>query len=204
MLKTVAQLGLASLFVTAFAGTALAQDDFSEDMEPEPAAATDTAPAAAASSSDSSDGLTMAISTAFPTGGDNTANLLYGLAADTWLDLSLGLNFGPGPDTFDMMGNPVAGDDIIGLQVGVGYRMYKPNMGKIRPYLEPAVFVAIDDVGEAGDTMDIGGGALLGVDYALMDQFTLGTGIGAGLSYVDLDSLQFGLFTANINATFWW
>lgn len=213
MLKNVGRLALASLFVTAFTGSALAQDDMDGEATP-PAddwsdssstPATTSAPEAPAASS-SGDAFTMGISTEFPTGGDGgSANILYGLDANTFLDLQLGINFGPGAPGVDAMGNPVAGDDAFGIELGAGYRMYKDSKGKIRPYLEPAVAVLVGDFSAAGDTLSLAAGAIMGVDYALMDQFTLGTGIGGALTFADsFDTITFGLFTASINATFWW
>jgi hypothetical protein len=148
-------------------------------------------------------GPTMGISTAFPTGGDGgAANILYGMGGENWLDLRLGVNFSKGvEDPITMTG----GDSVFGVDLGLGYRMYKPVKGKIRPYLEPAVFFGIDDFSAAGDTMFLALAALMGVDYALMDQFTLGVGVGAGLSFTQkFKAIDFGLFTTSINATFWW
>jgi hypothetical protein len=144
----------------------------------------------------------MGIATAFPTGGDGgAANILYGLGGENWLDLRLGVNFSKSEE------DPVTmtGGTAFGIDLGVGYRMYKPVKGKIRPYLEPAVFFSIDDFSAAGDTMALSLAALMGVDYALMDQFTLGVGVGAFLAFNDkFKTIDFGLFTTSITATFWW
>lgn len=214
MLKQMTRIALATVFATAIAGygVAHAQDDddaFDDgggdmggggDVGGDMGGGGDVAPAA--TEGGDAGGATMGISTAFPTGGDGTAaNILYGLGGENWLDLRIGVNFSKSEE------DPVTmtGGTEFGIDLGVGYRMYKPSKGKIRPYLEPAVFFGIDDFSAAGDTMFLALAAIMGVDYALMDQFTLGVGVGAGLSFVDkFKTIDFGLFTTSINATFWW
>ncbi len=209
-------LALAALFTTAFAGTAFAQgeeDPFAEDVaaEPEPMAEPDPQPAApAATASADGDFYKMAISTTFISFnvdfglGDAilpTADMLYGLDADTYLDLKIGVNFNKKADPMN------AGESIstFGIDFAVGYRMYKPTEGKIRPYLKPFGQVAVGDFSAAGDTLAFAAGAAMGVDYALMEQFTLGVDVGAQLSFRDsFDTISFGLSTSNVNATFWW
>lgn len=229
MLKTLGQVALASLFATAFAGTALAQDDdvgmddedTSDDWSSDTSSETtpDTSSDAPAVTASTSGGPTMGLSIpifnnidfsglAGLIGGDAgfpTANLLYGLDANTYLDLQLGINFGPGGEVDDGMGGTIAGDDIFGLKLGVGYRMYKPSKGKIRPYLEPSIVLTVADLANAGDVIDLGLGARMGVDYALWEQFTLGAAIGADLNFNDaFDTITFNLLTTGMNATFWW
>ena len=232
MLKNVGRLALALLmtgfFVTGFAGSALAQDEMEDDVEPtgddwssDSTSSSTTSPppeapvATADSGSAAKMGLLIPIFNNFDLGGFaaliggdqgfSTANLLYGLDADTYLNLQLGINFGPGSAVDDGMGNQVAGDDVFGLKVGVGYRMYKPTKGKIRPYLEPSVALAISDFGNAGDVLDLNLGALMGVDYLLWEQITIGAAIGANLAFNDaFDSINFNLLTTGMNATFWW
>ena len=134
-----------------------------------------------------------------------TAKVLYSLDADTWLNLSIGLNFANTADGVDGMGNPIEGETSFGLALGVGYRMYKPTKGKIRPYLEPSIALEAADIGELSDQLGISLGALMGIDYALWEQFTIGAGIGARLNMTNtFDNTAFNLFTADINATFWW
>ncbi len=227
-MKNLTSAALAAFVLTATANFALAQgeeDPFAPetDMGVEEPLATNPSPSGSsdAGSSDAAnaDGLKMAFSVPlFPgfdlgalaafTGGSasfQTAKILYGLDADTWLNLSLGLSFGPGGTIDDGMGNTIQGDDIFGLALGVGYRMYKPTEGKIRPYLEPGITLEAADVGSIGDVLGLGVGATMGVDYALLDQLTIGTGVGAKLNTTNaFDAVTFNLFTADINATFWW
>lgn len=148
----------------------------------------------------------MGISTAFPTGGDGgAANVLYGLDAETFLNIRFGFDINKGVVVDPMDPTMTTNETAVGLFAGAGYRMYKPTEGKIRPYLEPGGFIAISDFSEAGDTLALGVDVVMGVDYALMDQFTLGVGIGGGLTFSDsFDTIDIGLFTQSINATFWW
>ena len=209
MTTKLSTLALTALITTGFVGTAFAQeedpfadDSDSMDMPAEPAAP-EPSSEPAASSDGGGDFPQMAISTAFPTGGDGTrANLLWGLDSETYLDISFGFNINKSA------GDPVLMTEdatVIGTDIGVGYRMYKPSEGKIRPYIEPIVQIQVGDFSEAGDTLNLGVGAIMGVDYALMDQFTLGVAIGGGITLQDsFDTIGLGLFTRSINATFWW
>lgn len=140
--------------------------------------------------------------------GENTANFLYGLNEKAYLDLQIGINFAKSPE---VAGPPASGGTVFGIDLGIGYRMYKPMSGKVRPYLEPMVRLAIDDFSEAGGTLFFGLGAAMGVDYQVWDQFTLGGMIGGALGFDGsgpggdpFKVISFGLFSAGINATFWW
>lgn len=166
----------------------------------------DTA-AAPAPAADGATDYKMGIGVVFPTGGDGAhANFLWGMGKN-YLDLSVGVNFSKGP-VVDPMGM-TSDESIFGVDLGVGYRMYKPMKGKIRPYLEPFGNLSIGSFADAGPTLTLAVGALMGVDYQLWEQFTLGTGIGAVLVF-DNDGtdpfkvIDFGLVTSPIIATFWW
>jgi hypothetical protein len=130
-----------------------------------------------------------------------SANILYNLGGN-WLDLSLAFNM---RNTSPEMGD---GTTEISVGIAVGYRMYRETTGRIRPYLEP--FVAFGFVNEDADPakpIDIGLGAMLGVDFVLFDQLTVGAGVGAALDFQiaeGANTFGFGLFTTAINATFWW
>jgi len=203
----------------ALAGTAAAQDDDDMGMGGDMDGGGDTSMgtgdsgssdngAADTNSGGSSDdgAYKMGISTTWPTGGAPTADLLYNMGGANWLDLAVGINFNKGPDPMD----PTMSASTFGIDLGLGYRMYKDNKGAIRPYLEPAARIAIADFSNAGDTMSFGLGAIMGVDLQVLPQLTFGTGIGAGLTIGSTagggigDNISFGLLTASINATFWW
>ena len=65
--------------------------------------------------------------------------------------------------------------------------------------------IAGRDLAAGGTWMGLGVGGLMGVDMEVMPQFTLGTGIGASLTFADkFDTINFGLLTASIRAGFWW
>jgi hypothetical protein len=107
---------------------------------------------------------------------------------------------------------PEVGDGFtsFGLGIGVGYRMYNDMDGRIHPYLEPYLSFNLNNSGQ--DTVpnetDIGAGAMLGVDFQLFDQFTLGAALGGGLNYSIISDtenvLSIGVYTTSVNATFWW
>lgn len=149
-------------------------------------------------------GHTMAISTTFPSGGDAiAANFLYGLNRDAFLNLNLGVNF----DRYVVI-DPLNGEETVnevGLQLGAGYRMYQGPKGKIRPYIEPGARVLFGDFGDFNNSLEISAYGNFGVDMAVTDQFTLGAAVGALLLIKDdFATVDFGLNTAAINATFWW
>ncbi len=201
----------------ALAGTAAAQDDDDMGMGGDMGGGGDSSMgtgdsgssnegAAEVGNTASDSAYKMGISTTWPTGGAPTADFLWSLGGANWLDVSLGINFNKGPDPTD----PTMSASRFGLVLGAGYRMYKDNKGAIRPYLEPAALISIGDFSDAGNTMQLGVGALMGVDLQVLPQLTFGTGIGAGLTFGDGagaglgDVISFGLLTASINATFWW
>lgn len=147
---------------------------------------------------------TKGIATAFPTGGDVVANVIYFRDAKTALNLGIGLTVAKGGGSDDPM-MPASDDTVIGFSLRAGYRMLKPLSGRIRPYLEPQIIAGVDNLSEAADTLSLGAGAQLGVELMLMDQFTLGTGVGAALTTNQtFDSIALGLNTASITATFYW
>ena len=226
-MKNLFSAALAAIVLTATANFAMAQGeedpfdpagDESGTADPytsEPA----TPPSEPVTTASAGDGLKMGISVPLFRGFDlgglaglagveptfQTAKVLYALDADTWLNLSLGVNFANTGDSVDSMGNPIEGATSFGLALGVGYRMYKPMKGKVRPYLEPSISLQAADIGEISDELGLALGALMGIDYALWEQFTIGAGVGARLNMLNaFDSTSFNLFTADINATFWW
>jgi len=144
---------------------------------------------------------TKAISAQWSGAGDNgRADLLWGLNNTSMLDLNLGVNITHSTPT----GTETAAT-VFGLDLALGYRMYRPASGKINPYIEPLVTISVGDFGSFTDTFGLGLGALLGVDYMFFPQFSLGAQLGARLGFTNkFDDVSFGLFTAGINATFWW
>ena len=214
-MKNIASAALAALLATSFASTALAQDedpiagtdgtDEWSDSDPTATSEPETAASSDAPSS-SGDAPSMGFATAFPTGGDGgAANILYGMDANTFLNIRFGFDFNKGTVVDPMDPTMTSDATTVGFFAGAGYRMYKDTKGKIRPYLEPGGFISASDFSAFGDTLALGVDAILGVDYALMDQFTLGMGIGGGLTFSNsFKDINLGLFTQSINATFWW
>jgi hypothetical protein len=144
---------------------------------------------------------TKAISAGWAGGADSRANLLYGLSESTMLDLLVGVNV-----TRAIPTGQTERQTVFGIDIGLGYRMYAGHRpGKVHPYIEPLLRFRIDDFSEVGDTLAVGVGGQLGVDYMFDPQFSLGVNVGASLELTDhFEQVNFGLFTAGINATFWW
>ncbi len=191
----------------AFAGTAAAQDEEGDGMgggmeedtsgDAGGGGGMDTSGGGDGGGGGSGDaGYTMGISNTWPTGGDGgSANLLYAMG-ENWLDLQIGFNL----DVVE-----ATDSTTIGIELGAGYRMYKEMSGKVRPYIEPGILLTIGDFGDVGPTMGLLAFGAMGIDYALMDQFTLGTSLAAGLGFTnEFKDISFGLITTSINATFWW
>jgi hypothetical protein len=171
------------------AGSAFAQDDMGGD--PMPTATGGAEPQ-------------MGLETEFNGVGDLPAiHMLYNLGGN-YLDLVAGVGF---DNT-----SPETGDSVTDftLVLGAGYRMYKDMDGRIHPYLEPfAQFALISNGDDADpDITSFGAGAMLGVDFMVFDQFTLGAAFGAGLDYTMVkdvaNTLSVGVFTTSLNATLWW
>jgi hypothetical protein len=204
----------------AFTGTAVADDldgDGLDDITgeavlttPEDTSTTTTAePTSAPAEAAGTEGAKMAIETSLNTIGDiPVVHLLYNLGGN-YLDAFVGLsivNFAP------EMGD---GATVLSLSLGGGYRLYKEMDGRIHPYMEPYLIFTMTSDGNpdpSPDPISIGAGGMLGVDFQLFDQFTLGASIGGGLEYeidspdfgVEGNAFRFGLYTTSINATFWW
>lgn len=138
---------------------------------------------------------TKAVVVEFPTGGaPDRADFLYFLSAKRALNLGLGF-------TVEIEDN---GDTRISTELNLGYRMYGSSPGRAMPYLEPFVGVDIDNLG-ADNSVDLEGGARLGVEYPVYKQFTLGAYLAATVSLDDsADRMRIGLSTGAITAAFYW
>jgi hypothetical protein len=199
------------------AGSALAQDDGTTDgsMDSSTDGSMDTS--GGGGGTDTGGGMdtggggggsdpTMGIETELNGAADSPAlHLLYNLGGN-YLDAVVALAIN---NT-----SPDGGDSTTAFVIGIGagYRMYKDMDGRIHPYLEPYLSFAIanDNDDTTVNTIDIGAGAMLGVDFMLFDQFTVGAALGGGLDFeIDSDPakaniLSIGVYTTSVNATFWW
>jgi hypothetical protein len=135
-----------------------------------------------------------------------TANVLYFSDPTTAFDLIVGLNLHHTEDT--TTGNPpvpVAGGTIFGVAVGAGYRMYKHHSARIHTFLEPSVLVAINDFGNAADTVSLRAGAALGAEAMFTEWFSVSGTIGAGVSFTQkFKDIQLATFTSGLSANFYW
>lgn len=206
----------------AFTGTAVADDldgDGLDDLTGEavltiddtetPSDSGSTDEPAAAPAAAGADGPKMGIEASFNSVGSvgllrdsPLIHLLYNLGGN-YLDIFSGLSF---TNTSPDMGE--SNTEII-LNLGGGYRMYKDMDGRIHPYLEPYLLFTLfnDNDDTVDDSIRIEAGAMLGVDFAVYDQFSLGAALGAGLAFVTSDAgSEFSIFTytTSVNATFWW
>jgi|GEM_PF-5698195 len=152
----------------------------------------------------------FAISTQWPTGGDPAAaRFLYQVSSSNYLDVGLGLSIGKRaqPSSVVGMASATSTNDspLVGFLLSLGYRMYQPVSDRVHPYLAPYLQVATVDLPEIPDNISIRAGGLLGVDFSIFDQFTLGAQLGAGLVTQNLfNTWSIGLYTSAVNATFWW
>jgi hypothetical protein len=145
----------------------------------------------------------MAIVASFNgTGNFDHARVLKALSGGNYLDLALSLDYSnTNPD------GPGSSISTFSLGATAGYRMYKEMNGRIHPYISPYLGLGVTDDDAMGNPKLLEAGGLLGVDFLLLDQFTLGAAVGAALRYTifeDRNVLNFNLFTTWINATFWW
>ena len=157
---------------------------------PRPPASAEPAPADGAA--------TWGIGTTFPTGGDGVyANFLKAMGGgENWLDL--GVSF-----RIDKVGD--GADTVFGIGARGGYRMYRAQMGRVRPYIEPYAGLDIGTLDDVGPSLTLSLGGVGGVDFTVLPQFTLGAAVGAGATFSnDFDDIHIGTFSSSINATFWW
>lgn len=138
------------------------------------------------------------LGTTFPTGGDGVyANFLKAMSGgENWLDLGVSLRIDKAGD---------GADTVFGLGVRGGYRMFRAQMGRVRPYVEPFAGIDIGTLDDVGASLSLVAGARGGVDFTVLPQFTLGTSIGLGASFSDdFNNIHIGTFQSSIDATFWW
>jgi hypothetical protein len=194
--------------VCALGGTASAQDDVeggtdateettteTTETTAEPAAATGD-PAESGAAGGHQYGIEASLNSAADEGA---VHLLYNLGGN-YLDVGLGLAFVSAADT------------EWNLELELGYRMMRPLVGRVQPYIKPLVVLTVESAppapGADSETeLGFGVGAAFGVDYELFPQFTLGTEVGAALLYQDTDpdaTISVALVTAALKATFWW
>lgn len=195
------KLLLTSALVCLMGGTALAQDDMmGDDMGGGGMGGGSTMNTTAAETGGGGEPQ-MGIQADFnSSSGIGAAHFLYNVGGN-YLDLIVGINLiNVSPEVGD-------GTTVFELDLGLGYRMYNDMDGRIHPYLEPFVNFGLSTDEATGEPKNIGAGAMLGVDFMLFDQFTLGAQVGGALNFQltePANTLSIGLFTSSINATFWW
>lgn len=150
----------------------------------------------------------MGISFGLPSGGFSpagTLNLTYFANEKTAYDLIAGLSFSHG-DVTDPVTGMTSSQDLLGLTLGFGYRMYKKHSGKVDTFLEPQVLIRDTDMTNAfADTLSIGVGAGLGAEVMFTDWFSVSGQIGAGLSFEDkFKTINFTTLTSGLAATIYW
>ena len=194
-----------SLVSTLLAGSvAWAQEETTGEVTGEVGATTSTDVAPPSDDTGGAFGFkagTLGVGVVFQSGGQlPVANALYFLDPNTALNLALGISLSsveaPPPEDRTT---------VFGILLGAGYRMYKPLSGRVRPFLEPGGAFSIANFDEAGETMALNLYAVMGVEFVVVDQFTLGTGVGATLTFAnEFKNISFGLITNPIIATIYW
>ena len=127
------------------------------------------------------------LSFGLPSGGGTTAGLSYFLSPDTALRLDVGLNLSFAP-TFD-----------VGFTLDIGYRVYQPSIGRLRPFLQPTV-----EFRRGTSSLDLALEGGFGVEYFFTDRISISgatglafriTGIGGtGSLGVKIDTGTTGLY----------
>jgi hypothetical protein len=130
-------------------------------------------------------------------------NLTYFSDEKTAFDIFAGFDFAHAPGVTDPV-TMMTGDSTnkFALDVGFGYRMYKPVVDRVHTYLEPFGILSTADIGSIGDNLAIQAGAVFGVECALADWFSFRGQIGGELLFsnkfknIEIGTIQ-GLF-ANV------
>jgi hypothetical protein len=131
-----------------------------------------------------------------------TIGIMYFLSDKAALRLTAGLNIHK-EQVVNNATPPMSMDTtVVGFALGAGYRMYKPvKAGRVHPYLEPEVNLAMPDTSQSSSLL-FGVGGQFGVEAQLADWFTLSGGIGADLdfqnSFKDIRFATAGRFAANL------
>lgn len=114
-----------------------------------------------------------------------TIGFAYFLSDSAAVRLTAGLNLHKEQQTNNAMPPMTTDTTVFGFVVGAGYRMYKPaKVGKVHPYLEPAVTLAMPDTSISSSFL-LGAGAQFGVECQLADWFSLSGGLGGALAFTN-------------------
>lgn len=110
----------------------------------------------------------------------------YFLDESTALDLIAGLNFHrKSTTTTDAAGNTTtATANLIGLAVGLGYRMYSFK-NNLRSYIEPQAVISIPDVSNVGTSLGINLGGSFGLERTVTPWFSVSASVGASLNLIN-------------------
>jgi hypothetical protein len=114
-----------------------------------------------------------------------TIGFAYFLDDKSALRLTAGLNIHKEQVTNNATPPMTSDTTVVGFALGAGYRMYKPvRVGKVHPYIEPAVTLAWPDTSQSA-TVLFGAGAQFGVECQLADWFSLSGGLGGALDFTN-------------------
>ena len=141
-----------------------------------------------------------------PTLGERvpTIGFAYFLDDKSAIRLNAGLNIHKEQVTNNATPPMTSDTTVVGFALGAGYRMYKPvKVGKVHPYLEPAVTLAWPDASQSA-TLLFGVGGQLGVECQLADWFSLSGGLGAALDFANsFKDIRFAT-ASTLSANLYW
>ncbi len=128
-------------------------------------------------------------------GGDDTnVNMSYGLDDASAVRVSIGFDGGMG------LAGDLKSGKVLGL--GVEYRMYKANSGKVSPFMAGSLDLS-GDLDAFGDTMHAVVGGSIGGEYWYNDNISIDASFGVAIDHQkDATNLTFG--TTGVGFNLYW
>jgi hypothetical protein len=146
---------------------------------------------------------TKALEFGLPAGGGGSVGVEYFLDATSALDLDF---VAPGLFKFGKTQDPATGNSTTDLvfDFTIGYKMVKAHEGRVTTFIEPAIELG-SDTSNFGDNFHAGIGAVLGVEFWVAPQFSLGGAVGVELNFTNkFNDFVFQTFNTGLFASIYW
>lgn len=101
---------------------------------------------------------------------------------------------------------PNSGDARIGMDLGIGYRVYRFVSGSLKGFTEPGfIFGKVNAGGGWGDDFFIGFSYRFGAEYFFNPNLSIGALAGVALNFTDgFDTINLGTSSTAVNLNWYW